>query len=66
MLIVIGFLKNYEKDTNLTQWRDSPRGPRPTVPNSAYTTLGPEVHEQMLQSGIYDIRAIAKRTCKNR
>ncbi|GFT13926.1 hypothetical protein TNCV_2615701 [Trichonephila clavipes] len=32
-------------------WRDSPRGPRPTVPNLVYTTLGPEVHEQMFQSG---------------
>ncbi|GFV69281.1 hypothetical protein TNCV_1937611, partial [Trichonephila clavipes] len=33
------------------QWHDSPRGPRPTVPNSVCVTLVPEVHEQMFRSG---------------
>ncbi|GFV32309.1 hypothetical protein TNCV_1675951 [Trichonephila clavipes] len=28
---------------NLTQWRNSPCEPRPTVPISVYVTLGPEV-----------------------
>ncbi|GFS52694.1 hypothetical protein TNCV_45611 [Trichonephila clavipes] len=32
-------------------WRNSTRGPRPTVPNSVYATLGPEVYEQMFRSG---------------
>ncbi|GFX24435.1 hypothetical protein TNCV_992501 [Trichonephila clavipes] len=27
------------------------RWPRPTVPNSVYVDLGPEVHEQIFQSG---------------
>ncbi|GFW92737.1 hypothetical protein TNCV_1735301 [Trichonephila clavipes] len=30
---------------------NSPLRPRPTVLNSAYVTLGPEVHEKMLRSG---------------
>ncbi|GFX21572.1 hypothetical protein TNCV_1399861 [Trichonephila clavipes] len=33
------------------EWRDSPCGPRPAVPNTVYATLGPEVHEQMFWSG---------------
>ncbi|GFT26142.1 hypothetical protein TNCV_1543631 [Trichonephila clavipes] len=35
----------------LTQWRDNPSRPRPTVLNLVYVTLDPEVHEQMFQSG---------------
>ncbi|GFX33060.1 transposon Ty3-G Gag-Pol polyprotein [Trichonephila clavipes] len=33
------------------KWYKSPRGLRPTVPNSVYLTLDPEVHEQMFRSG---------------
>ncbi|GFS56756.1 hypothetical protein TNCV_2221901 [Trichonephila clavipes] len=46
---------NDQQDFHLSpheeKWCNSPCGPRPTVPNSVYATLGPEVHEQMFQSG---------------
>ncbi|GFS57891.1 hypothetical protein TNCV_2909691 [Trichonephila clavipes] len=36
---------------NLTQRRNSPWRPGPTVPNSVYATMDLEVHEQMYWSG---------------
>ncbi|GFY17264.1 RNase H domain-containing protein [Trichonephila clavipes] len=33
------------------KWRVSLRGQRPTVPNSIYATLEPQMHEQMFWSG---------------
>ncbi|GFX72426.1 hypothetical protein TNCV_1253801 [Trichonephila clavipes] len=39
------------KMTRHERWRDSPLEPMPTVPNSVYATLGPEVHKQMFRSG---------------
>ncbi|GFX60799.1 hypothetical protein TNCV_4977751 [Trichonephila clavipes] len=36
---------------NLTQRQNSPRGPRPTVLDSVYVTLEPELREQMFRSG---------------
>ncbi|GFX20234.1 hypothetical protein TNCV_1437942 [Trichonephila clavipes] len=31
-------------------WRNSPRGPRPTVPVLVYVNLGAEVHKQIFRS----------------
>ncbi|GFW56804.1 hypothetical protein TNCV_160341 [Trichonephila clavipes] len=36
---------------NLTQWRNTPWGPVPTVFISVHVTLGPEVYEQIFRSG---------------
>ncbi|GFX92765.1 hypothetical protein TNCV_4876221 [Trichonephila clavipes] len=33
------------------QWRNRPWEPRPTVPNSVYMALGPQLHEQIFRSG---------------
>ncbi|GFU95586.1 hypothetical protein TNCV_3332531 [Trichonephila clavipes] len=40
-----------EPKSNSTQWRNSPRRPRSTVPILVFVNLSAEVHAQMFQSG---------------
>ncbi|GFT46789.1 hypothetical protein TNCV_1317231 [Trichonephila clavipes] len=47
--VSVSLWDDWFRDTYL--WRDIPQGTRPTVPNSVYAPLGPEVHEQMFRSG---------------